>query len=190
MSQLRISLFGIMKVVTTVKVVAALPGTLESGVTYLVGAQDTITLSGLNGNLSSIFQVEGTILNPATNDTMILRFNGVNTNVYDFRRSDLGNSYSGTTTPATSSIAYAVSNGSTSFDQISMIIDASTGKNRSVMASTIRSGASNQTIATNYQASGIWRDSSTNLTSITFRYASISGGFGVGTVIRVFSLQP
>ena len=178
------------KLLKDIQVVTALPATIDPTVTYLVGAKDTILISGLDGNNDKIYRIEGVILNPATNDTHVMRFNNISTNVYDTRRSDLGNSYSGTSGSATSRIEYAVSNGSNSMDKISMIIEASTGKNRTVMASTIRSGASNQTIATNYQASGIWRDSSTNLTSITFRYASISGGFGVGTVIRVFSLQP
>lgn len=158
-------------------------------ITYLVGAQTSISITGLNGNVDGLYQIELVSINPSTNDTQWMRFNNVSTAVYDWRRSDLGSSYSGTSANAQATMNFAISTGS-SMEQTSIIIDPTTGKNRTFISQTNRVGASQRTVATNYFSSGVWRDNSSNLTSIQFGYATITGGYGVGTRIRVFSLQP
>ena len=182
------SFAGYTKVVQTIMVVAALPATPLAGVTYLIGAQSTIAISGINGNISGIFKIIADIFNPSTNDSLSLRFNGINTNVYDYRYSQAG-----TTTQvaanAQNSILLGVSSGTNSINHLNLDVDGRTGLNRNVGGYMIRGGANQLALDANYMVSGNWRDSSTNMVSMTFGYASISGGFGVGTTIRLEALQ-
>ena len=182
------SFAGVMKVVALIKVVSALPVTLEPGVTYLVGAQSTILISGLNGNNQQFYKLVADIINPTTSDNINMRFNGVSANVYDFRFSYAG-STSTTASNAQTSMAVCPTSGSNSINHLSMDIDASTGNNRNFCGIFTQIGSSQQVVAGNGVIGGNWRDNSTNITSITLGYSSISGGFGVGTTIRLFALQ-
>lgn len=184
------SLAGIFKVIRDIQIVSALPAIPESGVTYLVGAQTSISMTGLNGNANQMYQIELVSINPSTNDTQILRFNNVATNVYDFRRSALGDTYSGAATNATSSIGFNISTGTNSLEQAVITIHASTGKNRTILSHALRGGTNGITMNNQYMTTGIWRDNSSNITSIQILYPSIIGGYGVGTRIRLFALQP
>lgn len=181
------SFAGIMKVVATIKVVTALPATLEPGVTYLVGAQTAITISGLNGNSDQMYQIEASTVNAGSQDTHWMRFNNISTAVYDFRYSYAGST--STTTANAGQISISPNQGNNSISQFGMVIDAKTGKNRSLQGQFTPVGSNQITIASLSLFSGVWRDNSTNLTSIQFGYASITGGYGVGTVIRLLALQ-
>lgn len=171
------------------KIVSALPGTLENRTTYLIGAQNSIDITGLNGNADQLYKIELVSINPSTNDTQILRFNNVATNVYDFRRSALGDTYSGAATNATSSIGFNISTGTNSLEQAVITIHASTGKNRTILSHSLRGGTNGITMNNQYMTTGIWRDNSSNITSIQIGYPSITGGYGVGTTLRIFKLQ-
>ena len=183
------SFAGVMKVIRTIKVVTALPSVLEEGVTYLVGAQDLINITGLDGNKDQIYQIEATTINPATNNVQVLRFNGVSTNVYDFRYVEFGGSTSISALNATSSMSYMASSGTNSMEQTIMTIQAATGRNRTFVSQSLRGGANQITTVASYFGTGMWRDNSTNITSINILYSVISGGYGVGTVVRVLALQ-
>ena len=182
------SLAGLMKVVVTIKVVTALPATLEPGVTYLVGAQSTVTLSGLNGGLQQTYQLNANIITPSTGDTLTIRFNGVSANVYDYKYSYAG-STSQVSAAAQSIMAICPASGSNSLTRFKVNIDAYTGVNRTVLGEFTVINASQITVNNSGITAGVWRDNSTNITSIVIGYASISGGFGVGTTIRLFALQ-
>ena len=177
------------KLLKDIQVVTALPATIDPTVTYLVGAQDSILITGLNGDVDKIYRIDATVINPATGDNITLRFNNVLSGVYDYHYS-----YLGTTTLVTAnaqtSMSISPSTGSGSISTISSFVYAETGKNRQVSGQVLRGGANQQTISGMLIHGGIWRDNSTNIISMTFRFASISGGFGVGTRIRIFSLQP
>lgn len=177
------------KLLKDIQVVTALPAKQDPNVTYLVGAKDTILVSGLNGNSDDSYRIIADVINPTTNDNITLRFNNIATNVYDFRYSYVG-STSTTASNATSSIALCPTSGIGSLNHISLEIDAKTGMNRHTLTTASQVGSSQQAVAGLLVSGGVWRDSSTNITSITFRYSSISGGYGVGTRIRIFSLQP
>lgn len=182
------SFAGIMKVVATIKVVSALPATLEPGVTYLVGAQNTITISGLNGNVQQLYHITADVVNPTTGDTIIMRYNGVSTNVYDYRYSYAGST--STTAGATQAfMAVCPAVGSNSINHIELNVDGSIGNNRNFSGVFSAINGNQQTVNANGLTCGNWRDNSTNITSIVFGYASITGGFGVGTVIRLSALQ-
>jgi hypothetical protein len=68
-------------------------------------------------------------------------------------------------------------------------IDASTGKNRTIQGVANTFGSNQITVPLYPTFGGLWRDNSTNLTSIQFGYASISNGYAVGTRLILFALQ-
>lgn len=177
------------KLLKDIQVVTALPSTIDPTVTYLVGAQDTIAITGLNGNTDKAYKLECVVINPATGDTHILRFNGVATNVYDYKYSYAG-STSQTAGATQSFMAICPSVGTNSITHFNINIDATTGINRTFLGSFTAINANQITVNNSGITAGLWRDNSTNITSMTFRYASISGGYGVGTRIKVYSLQP
>jgi len=177
-----------MKLLKEYQVVTALPSPLETGVTYLVGAQTSISITGLDGNSDQMYQIEASTVNAGSQDTHWMRFNNISTGVYDFRYSYAGST--STTTANAGQIFISPNQGNNSISLFTMVIDAKTGKNRSLQGQFTPVGGNQQTIASLSLFSGVWRDSSTNLTSIQFGYASITGGYGVGTRIRIFSLQP
>lgn len=178
-----------MKLLKDIQVVTALPTTLESGVTYLVGAQDTIAITGLDGNTDKSYRVDASVVNPTTGDTHILRFNGIATNVYDYKYSYAG-STSQTSASAQSFMAICPSVGTNSITHFYLNIDAGIGINRTFLGSFTAINANQITVNNSGLTAGVWRDNSTNMTSMIFRYASISGGYGVGTRIKVYTLQP
>lgn len=188
MSSLRTNLRGYSKVISTIKVVTSLPGTLEDGVTYLVGAQDSITISGLDGNTQQLYKMTADVINPTTGDTITLRYNGISSNVYDYKYSYAG-STSATAAAAQPYMAICPSVGTNSSNHIELNIDASTGINRNFSGPFTAFNSNQQTVNNSGICSGNWRDNSTNVTSIVLGYASITGGFGVGTVIRLSTIQ-
>lgn len=171
-----------------IRVVTALPASPEPGVTYLVGAQNTIPVTGLNGNTMQSLSLSCDIINPGVSDSVTLRFNGVSSSVYDCRYSYAG-STSTTALNAQSYMAVCPTSGSGSMNHLNLNIDMLTGTNRHYAGLVSQGGASQQTVAGMLLCGGVWRDNSTNITSMTLGYASITGGFGVGSVIRIFALQ-
>jgi len=188
MIQLKTSLTGTFKVTQTIMVVTSTPVTPIPGVTYLEGAQDAINITGLNGDIDQIYSIEGLMVCPATNSSLLLRFNGVSTNVYDTQRVEFGGSYSSSITATQSSSAFGVNSGTNALSQFSMVVDARTGKNRTAFTTLSRCGANQLTVVAQYQSATQWRDNSTNITSINLLYG-VAGGYGVGTVIRISTLQ-
>lgn len=177
------------KLIQEIQIVTSLPATLDPSVTYLVGAKDTVLISGLNGNSDGAYQIVADVINPATSDNITMRFNNVSSNVYDSRYSYAG-STSTTATTAQSAMSICPAGGSSSLNHIHLDIDPKTGLNRHYAGYVSQGGASQQQIAGMLLCGGVWRDNSTNLTSITLRYASITGGYGVGTIIRLYALRP
>jgi hypothetical protein len=177
------------KLIQEIQVVAALPVSPDPNITYLIGAKDTILISGLNGNTDMMYNIVADVLNPTSSDAIIMRINNISTNVYDYRYSVAG-AASTVAANAQNSIVLAPTSGSNSISHINIDVDGRTGLNRNIGGILIRGGASQNSIDNNYVIGGNWRDSSTNITSICFRYPSITGGYGVGTTIKVFALRP
>ena len=177
------------KLLKDIQVVTALPATQDPTVTYIVGAKDTILISGLNGNSDDSYRIIADVINPTTGDNVNLRLNNISTSVYDWRYS-----YAGSTSTAAANaqpqMSISPTSGGGSLNHISIEMDAKSGNNRHYIATTSQVGSSQQIVAGMLLSGGIWRDNSTNISSMCFRYSSITGGYGVGTRIRVFSLQP
>lgn len=182
------SLAGIFKVIRDIQIVSALPAVPVPGVTYLVGAQTTISITGLNGNADLYYRIMGTTINAVSADTHTMRFNTINTNVYDSRYSYVG-AASSVGSSAQTHMFLAPNNGSNSLTMWDINIDPATGKNRVVQGTASTFGANQQTTPLYPTFDGLWRDNSTNITSIQLGYASISNGYAVGTRIRLFALQ-
>jgi hypothetical protein len=170
------------------KVVTAIPAILENRTTYLVGAQTTIDITGLNGNVDQSYRIQGTSVNAVSADTHSLTFNGIVTNVYDSRYSYVGaaSSVGSNNQP---SIFMAPNSGSTSMTMFDIVIDAVTGKNRAVQGNCVTTGINQAAVPLYPTFGGIWKDNSTNITSVQFRFPSITGGYAVGTVFRIYKLQ-
>jgi hypothetical protein len=170
------------------KVVTAIPAILENRTTYLVGAQTAINITGLNGNADQLYQIEAYLSNTASQDAPSIRFNGISTNVYDYRYSYVGQA-SSTAVNTTNLIAFSPNGNTNSVSLIQFTVNPQTGFNRSLQGQMSRLEANVQTVGTLSTFAGIWRDNSTNITSIQFVYPSIANGYGVGTVFRIYKLQ-
>lgn len=183
-----VSFNGIMKDVKIIRVVTALPSVIEPNVTYLVGAQNSINITGLNGNANRLYSISLKVINPAGSDSLSMRFNGVSTNVYDYRYG-----YAGTASTAAANaqnlMVIAPSTGGNSINESDLTIMPLTGVNRGFSARNTQGGSSQKLVAGVLVSGGNWRDNSTNLTSIQLLYPTINGGFGVGTEIHIFALQ-
>lgn len=182
------SLAGIMIQIRDIQIVSALPAVPVAGVTYLVGAQSTISITGLNGNVQQYYKIIATTINAGTGDTHIMRINTVSTNVYDSRFSYVG-AASSTASNAQTSIFISPNNGANSISMFDINIDAVTGKNRTIQGVANVFGSNQITVPLYPTFGGLWRDNSTNITSIQLGYASISNGYAVGTRVRLFALQ-
>jgi len=177
------------KLIQEIQVVTALPSSPDPTITYLVGAKDTILISSLDGNTDVMYNIVADVVNPTTSDAITMRVNNISTAVYDYRYS-----YAGSTSTAAgnaqTSIVLTPTSGGGSINHLSIDIDARTGTNRNLAGFVSQVGSNQQLVAGLLLTGGNWRDNSTNITSFTFRYASISGGYGVGTTIKVFALRP
>jgi hypothetical protein len=182
------SLVGIMIQIQDIQIVSALPAVPVAGVTYLVGAQSTISITGLNGNVQQYYKIIATTINAGTADTHIMRINTVSTNVYDSRYSYVG-AASSTGSNAQTSIFISPNNGANSISMFDINIDAVMGKNRTIQGVANVFGSNQITVPLYPTFGGLWRDNSTNITSIQLGYASISNGYAVGTRVRLFALQ-
>jgi hypothetical protein len=179
----------VMKLIQDIRVVSALPATPDPTVTYLVGAQTSINITGLNGNADQLYQIEAYLSNTASQDVPSIRFNGISTNVYDYRYSYVGQA-SSTAVNTTNLIAFSPNGNTNSVSLIQFTVNPQTGFNRSIQGQMSRLEANVQTVGALSTFAGIWRDNSTNITSIQFVYPSITSGYGVGTIIRLFALRP
>jgi hypothetical protein len=177
-----------MQLAQTIKVVASLPVTPEPGVTYLVGSQDTITLSGLNGNADKQYKVMIQHIDPVGNDGMTLRFNGVATNSYDSRYAYPGSTVT-TTFNNASRIELGTIQGSNSISMLDIDIMAETGTNRILQWQQSASGAAQATFVLPLQGSGVWKNNSTNVTSLRFGATVLKKFFAVGTIVYVYRLN-
>jgi hypothetical protein len=177
------------KLIQEIQVVTALPVSPDPTITYLIGAKDPILISSLDGNTDVMYNIVADIINPAGSDAVTMRVNNVSTNVYDSRYAYAGSTSNSVNTAQNAMFLFPTS-GSSSINHVSIEIDARTGANRNLAGFVSQIGASQQIVAGLLLVGGNWRDNSTNITSFCFRYASISGGYGVGTTIKVFALRP
>jgi hypothetical protein len=171
-----------------IEIVTALPATPDPLTTYYVGAQTTIEFTSLDGDRDKVYKVEGWLIGASSNDAMALRVNGISINNYDY-----GYGYVGSTTFSTANNSNTMNMGSmqgnTSANQISLYVEAETGKNRQFMWEMNTIGVSQQVIFRPLVGGGIWRNTSSNMTSLQFTAPSVTGMYGVGTKFRLYRLQ-
>jgi hypothetical protein len=177
------------KLIQEIQVVTALPASPDPTVTYLVGAQDSINITGLNGNIDGVYQIDGVVISPNNQDNMTMRINNIATAVYDYRYSYAG-STSTTASATQAQILFPPNSGAFSNSTFSLSFNAVTGINRSGFGQHNPGGANQQTVGSQAIFGFNWRDNSTNITSIKFKYFTFSANYGVGTIIRVYTLRP
>ena len=176
------------KLIQEIRIVSALPSNPDPTITYLIGAQTSVSITGLNGNLDQMYQISATIVSPGNQDAIIMRFNNISLSVYDWRTAQAGSTATANG-DAQSFMSLGSNTGTNSISQLFLTIDAVTGKNRTGMGQNHRTGV-NQTGVSSESLFGFnWRDTSTNLTSIQFAHPSVVNGYGVGTIIRVYALR-
>lgn len=177
-----------MRLFKTIKVVSVLPPVQELNTTYFVGRQTTIQFDSLDGNRDQVYRIEGWLIGDTTNDAMAFRVNGITTNNYDY-----GYGYVGSTSFQTANNANTMNAGSiqgkTSANQVSLYIEAESGKNRQFLWEINTIGVNQQVISRPLVGGGIWRNSVDNLTSIQFTCPSAVLMYGVGTTFRIYRLQ-
>ena len=180
------------KLVQDIRIVTALPATPDPTVTYIVGAQDAVNITGLNGDADEMYKIDGLVITPASSNAISMRFNNISSGVYDMQRVENGSggAYANQITNTQTSLFFAIASGGNSLLQFNMSIDAKTGKNRTGNIVASRSGSNQIAGSSIFQTFILWRDNSTNLTSINLRFNTITGGYGVGTEIKVYTLRP
>jgi hypothetical protein len=178
-----------LKIFHTYRIVSAVPSIQEANTTYLVGDQDTILISGLDGNADKLYKIQMMLVNPGGNDLMTLRVNNVSTNAYDYRYAYAGS----TSTQVASNTGRiglgSVQNGNT-LTTLTLYMYAETGVNRIAEWQQGITQASQATVGLPLIGNGIWKNNSTNITSL--RFGSDTFGvidFGVGTVVYVYKLM-
>jgi hypothetical protein len=178
-----------LKIFHTYRIVSAVPSIQEANTTYLVGDQDTILISGLDGNADKLYKIQMMLVNPGGNDLMTLRVNNVSTNAYDYRYAYAGS----TSTQVASNTGRiglgSVQNGNT-LTTLTLYMYAETGVNRIAEWQQGITQASQATVGLPLIGNGIWKNNSTNIT--TLRFGSDTFGvidFGVGTVVYVYKLM-
>lgn len=171
-----------------IEVVSAIPSNPDPYTTYYVGRQTTIEFTGLDGDRDRVYKVEGWLIGDTTNDAMAFRVNGITTNNYDY-----GYGYVGSTSFQTANNANVMNAGSiqgkTAANQLDLYIEAETGKNRQFLWHINTIGVSQQVISRPLSGGGIWRNTSSNMTSLQFTCPSAVLMYGVGTKFRLYRLQ-
>jgi hypothetical protein len=172
----------------TIKIVASLPATPEEGVTYLVGDQNEIDITGLDGNADKFYKLEMMLVNPGANDLMILRVNNVATNAYDYRYAYAGSTSTQVANNTGRIGLGSVQNGDT-LTTLMLNLWAETGVNRIAEWQQGISQAAQATVGLPLIGNGIWKNNSTNITSLKLGSDTPTViQFGVGTVLRLYKL--
>lgn len=178
-----------LKLFHTYRVVDSLPTVQEPNTTYLVGTQDSILVSNLDGDADKFYRINMLIVNPGSNDLLMLRMNNVATNSYDYRYA-----YAGSTSTQVANNTNRIGLGSVqngnSLTTLRLDLYAQTGVNRIAEWQQGITQASQATVGLPLIGNGVWKNNSTNLTSL--RFGSDTAGvidFGAGTVIYVYKLM-
>ena len=178
-----------MKLYHTYRIVTATPDPPDANTTYLIGDQDTILIADLDGNRDKFYTIKFLLVNPGANDLMTMRFNNVATNSYDYRYA-----YAGSTSTQVANNAGQIGIGSVqngnSLTTIDFDIYAQTGTNRMIQWQQGITQASQATVGLPLIGNGVWKNNTTNMTSI--RFGSATAGvidYGVGSVVYVYRLN-
>jgi len=178
-----------LKVFHTYRIVSAVPSTQDANTTYLVGDQDSILIDNLDGNADKLYKVQMMLVNPGSNDLMTLRINNVATNSYDYRYA-----YAGSTSTQVANNTGRIGLGSVqngnSLTTLTLYLYAETGVNRIAEWQQGITQASQATVGLPLIGNGVWKNNSTNITSL--RFGSDTFGvidFGIGTVVYVYKLM-
>lgn len=178
-----------LKLFHTYRVVASLPTVQEPNTTYLVGTQDSILVANLNGDADEFYNIKFFLVNPGGNDLLTMRMNNVATNSYDYRYAYAGSTSTQVANNTGRIGLGSVQNGNT-LNALDIDIYALTGTNRMVQFRQGSTQASQATVVLPLIGDGVWKNNSTNLTSL--RFGSDTAGvidFGAGTIIYVYKLM-
>lgn len=172
----------------TIKIVASVPATPEAGVTYLIGNQNEINITGLDGNADKFYKLEMMLVNPGLNDLMTLRINNVATNSYDYRYAYAGSTVTQVANNTGRIGLGNVQNGN-SLTTLMLNLWAETGVNRIAEWQQGITQAAQATVGLPLIGNGVWKNNSTNITSLKLGSDTVGViQFGVGTVLRLYKL--
>lgn len=198
-NNLNSGVFSRPKLLRTIRVVSALPSPLEPRTDYIVGDTNFINITGLNGNSAELWQVvvSGVATSTSTADLrLLMTFNGITT----------AGAYTSTNSQITQGGGFSVQNVNNSF-LIGIVSVINTGANVHfssnatispfvVSANTFRTmsaGGSYARSASVYghtSSGGIFRDATTNITSLQITTESTATTrFKVGTTIELLQLD-
>ena len=187
------------KLLKTIKIVSALPATLEPRTEYIVGDTNFINITGLNGNDATLWQVavNGVAVSTATGGfRLAMRFNNIST----------ASAYSSTNAVVTQAGSASYQNSTTEM-LIGQISTINTGapvvfsSNVSITPLVLGvnvfrqytangANARNATTYAHTNSGGFWRDASTNITSLQIINESPANiKFAVGTTIEILQLD-
>jgi hypothetical protein len=178
-----------MKLYQVYRVVDSIPVPPDANTTYLIGTQDTILISNLDGNRDKFYSLKFLLVNPGNNDLMTMRFNNVATNAYDYRYAYAGSTNTQFQTNTNRIGIGSVQNGNT-LTTIDFDIYAQTGVNRMIQWQMGITQASQATIGLPLIGNAVWKNNSTNMTSIRFGSDTPTViDYGVGTIVYVYRLN-
>lgn len=178
-----------MKLYQVYRVVDSIPVPPDANTTYLIGTQDTILISNLDGNRDKFYSLKFLLVNPGNNDLMTMRFNNVATNAYDYRYAYAGSTNTQFQTNTNRIGIGSVQNGNT-LTTLDFDIYAQTGVNRMIQWQMGITQASQATIGLPLIGNAVWKNNSTNMTSIRFGSDTPTViDYGVGTIVYVYRLN-
>jgi hypothetical protein len=178
-----------MKLYQVYRVVDSIPVPPDANTTYLIGTQDTILIDNLDGDRDKFYSLKFLLVNPGANDLMTMRFNNVATNAYDYRYA-----YAGSTSTQVASNTNRIGIGSVQSGNTLTTLDfdiyAQTGVNRMIQWQQGITQASQATIGLPLIGNAVWKNNSTNMTSIRFGSDTPTViDYGVGTIVYVYRLN-
>jgi hypothetical protein len=187
-----------MQLLTTIKVVASLPAIPEPNTDYVVGDTGLINITGLNGNNSKLWQIviNGVAKSTATTTLELqMIINGITTaGAYTSTNQNIAQGgVVSVQNSATHLLIGAISVVNTSADVhfssnvflSPPVVSASTFRTMSAMGSYAR----NTSVYGHSNSGGIWRDASTNITSIQItNNSTATTKFTIGTEIQILQL--
>jgi len=178
-----------MKLYHVYRIVTAAPVPPDANTTYLIGDQDTILIADLDGDRDKFYCLKFLLVNPGANDLMTMQFNNVATASYDYRYAYAGSTSTQVANNASQIGVGSVQNGNT-LTTLDLDIYAQTGVNRMIQWQQGITQASQATVGLPLIGNGVWKNNTTNMTSI--RFGSATAGvidYGVGSVVYVYRLN-
>ena len=187
-----------LQLLKTVKVVSALPATLEPNTEYVVGDTSLINITGLDGNASKLWQIviNGVATSTSTSTLrLLMTINGITTNqAYTSVNQNVTQAGTASSTSSTTDLIIgnvSITNTGADGHFSSNVFLSPNVVNSSIFRTMSATGSFSRSVASygSVTSGGMWRDATTNITSIQILTSSTSTtNFKVGTEIQILQL--